>query len=1339
MTPLTRWIIVCLIAALSFSGSWATCQLVLGLGLDASTAIAGAIMAIVTLPAATWTAQSSGAQRARARDRVAGEPAGITSAVREEYLRRIRQRYTRVDLEVLTPLTDQDDYPPISLLMVFVAQQVKADPPPVELPREVTLRMRETDEPERRPLPEGLSNAQLDRIREYERRSAVDVLPLAAGDGQHLVILGDPGSGKSTLARFLARTLAEPKVTGPLARLDGWLPLLIELREYAQHSGAAVRDFLDFLDHQQARQGPGLARAALEKYLDTDGRALVIFDGLDEIFDAALRDRIARQIADFAERYPHARVIVTSRPVGYQKSALQSAGFKRYKLQDLDLRRITEFVRGWYRIACHDNPAQAALLERRLVEAVQGSAAVRELAGNPMLLTILAIIGRRRALPRGRSSVYEHAVTVLVEQWDPSKFLVDDSAEALPYLQPADRLEMLRLIARKLQHSPAGLSGNFISGADLTAEFETFLRQRDPDNVGRGQSRAAAAAMLRQLRDRNFILSRFGGEVYGFVHRSFLEYLTAADIVHRFNRERSLSEEELIEGYFGRRCRDQSWHEVLQLTAGMLDERFVNLAVLRMLAADPHWAASDEVEPHHILVAIRCIGEVRKIGLLTDACRATIDHMIRMLMIAHRRVIRAYSDALNRAIEQSVLPVVAGFKPYWPGRERYLAWFMRTGFTAADDAATCETATRLAVALCGDDPALHQFLRRQASQGWSIHHRAAAGAALVVGWPADDESLAIVRAQASGDPSWEVRQATVRAIVGVPTPDRHTAQLLRDRLVTDENEDVRRTAARALAAHWHDDPATLPLLAERAVQDVDADVRLTALQAIAGRWRDDADALSLLRGRATADPHEHVRRGALLMVSSVRAGEPGSLALLKERALVDPSTDVRRAALTAVATGWPGDSSSLSWLRTRAQADPNASVRQAAVTAIGEGWRDNPKALSPLLQGLEDTSGEVRQAAVRGIAAGRLDTAQAVASLRGLAERDPSADVRQVAVEAIAARLRHDEEIRRWLRERAQADPQEYVRSTAVRLLADAWNDDALIAIWLQQTAARDTSAEVRRAALRAVAIAGRDDPDTLPWLQRRAIEDGDVDVRLTAVQFVTDRRSHLDDARAWLRARLVADPSEDVRHVAMRAVVAVWHDDAQTLPLLHQRAQQDPHEYLRRAAVWMIADGWPDAPESLPLLRECATADGHEVVRRAATQAIAVGWPDDPDTLPLLTRRSTQDPHEHVRAGAVRAIAEGWHDDPATRRLLHQRAEADEHPAVRLLTLQMIVSGWPVRPDTSRIVRLLAERDPAPAVRQTAVQALRRYWRDDPASSSLLRRIAEEDSDEEVRQAAAH
>ena len=63
------------------------------------------------------------------------------------------------------------------------------------------------------------------------------------------------------------------------------------------------------------------------------------------------------------------------------------------------------------------------------------------------------------------------------------------------------------------------------------------------------------------MRERNFILARFGTGVYGFVHRAFLEYLAAGDIYQRF-RDSQLNEDQVIE-LFDLHWNDPAWQEVL--------------------------------------------------------------------------------------------------------------------------------------------------------------------------------------------------------------------------------------------------------------------------------------------------------------------------------------------------------------------------------------------------------------------------------------------------------------------------------------------------------------------------------------------------------------------------------------------------------------------------------------------------------------------------------------------------------------------------------------------------------------------------------------------------------
>ena len=75
-------------------------------------------------------------------------------------------------------------------------------------------------------------------------------------------------------------------------RLRGYLPILIELRRYiAREAEGKCKGLLAYLDYLGHEQGFALNATHLDALLCSEP-ALVIFDGLDEIFDPKIRERI---------------------------------------------------------------------------------------------------------------------------------------------------------------------------------------------------------------------------------------------------------------------------------------------------------------------------------------------------------------------------------------------------------------------------------------------------------------------------------------------------------------------------------------------------------------------------------------------------------------------------------------------------------------------------------------------------------------------------------------------------------------------------------------------------------------------------------------------------------------------------------------------------------------------------------------------------------------------------------------------------------------------------------------------------------------------------------------
>jgi hypothetical protein len=230
------------------------------------------------------------------------------------YAKAVRDRYARLKLESLDATGSY--YRELELWRVFVPQHVRECqeylPQVLELPKEHLRRLREAGHIEGGEFqPEDIQELR----RRYLAQTPRNVLELMDDPSlPQVVILGDPGSGKSCLLQALTlRWTEQPELERQ--RLD--LPLLIELRAYAQaRERDHINGFLDFL--QQSPLAPyRLDQNGLRELLEM-GRVRVFFDGLDEVFDPALREEVANTIRRFSNDFPRVRIVVTSRVIGYK-------------------------------------------------------------------------------------------------------------------------------------------------------------------------------------------------------------------------------------------------------------------------------------------------------------------------------------------------------------------------------------------------------------------------------------------------------------------------------------------------------------------------------------------------------------------------------------------------------------------------------------------------------------------------------------------------------------------------------------------------------------------------------------------------------------------------------------------------------------------------------------------------------------------------------------------------------------------------------------------------------------------------------------------------------------
>jgi predicted NACHT family NTPase len=387
-------------------------------------------------------------------------------------------------------------------------------------------------------------------------------------NNQRLVILGDPGAGKSSLAHVqLLEWVASENNGNPI-------PFLIELRRY--HREAPNADFITYLSRNQGlRYNP--SAGALRKHL-TAGTVTLIFDGLDEIFDPQHRLEVGGRIIKLTQKYPIARIVVTSRLVGYPPRLLRDAGFDHWLLQDFDEPKIQQFLSNWCTLVVRED-RDRHLVRSRVQTAVSVNS-IQELAGNPLLLTMMAMLARQSDLPRDQITLYQECSKLLLELWEANKVLERDKRLAGIRIDWRDKHELLCRVAWTMQNAGAGLRGNLIQRPNLEAIMHDSLSFI----IDSSQRRLVIELVLNQLRERNFILAHLGNEYYAFVHRGFLEFFCAEEI-RRISSSGDKPPSIVASRIFKRHAKQDAWKEVLILASANLPPAVADAALVAAVEA----------------------------------------------------------------------------------------------------------------------------------------------------------------------------------------------------------------------------------------------------------------------------------------------------------------------------------------------------------------------------------------------------------------------------------------------------------------------------------------------------------------------------------------------------------------------------------------------------------------------------------------------------------------------------------------------------------------------------------------------------------------------------------
>lgn len=413
---------------------------------------------------------------------------------------------------------------------------------------------------------------------EHEDLKPEEVVRRAFQEDQRklLVIIGDPGSGKTTLMKYYAMCCLQPEGHRKLGFSRPVFPMYLPLREVDPSQSLA-----DNLSRWAKKHDPLIPPEEFHTWLD-ERDTLVLLDGLDEVSRLEERRQVCAWIDNRCAGLKRSRFVFTSRSTGMRSAdnLVLRTPHLHAEVRDFSHEQKQEFLRKWFRAAHLEgsrprkNESPEDWKERQLREAEKNAAEViayldqkenrslRELAGIPMLLQLLALIWKQyKTKPESRTKLYDVALDYLLE-------FRDDQRGLAPLLKADKARRVLNPVALWMQEE----LGTEEVAKDKMHDFVRPILQ-PIDNTLKAEELCA------NLRDRAGLIADYGKSEYIFRHKSFREYFAGLQLTANYGENGRLAR---LVKTFG----DPAWAEPLRYFMSKADHKAFN-AFMNALFASP--------------------------------------------------------------------------------------------------------------------------------------------------------------------------------------------------------------------------------------------------------------------------------------------------------------------------------------------------------------------------------------------------------------------------------------------------------------------------------------------------------------------------------------------------------------------------------------------------------------------------------------------------------------------------------------------------------------------------------------------------------------------------------
>lgn len=761
------------------------------------------------------------------------------------------------------------------------------------------------------------------------------------------VMLGGPGSGKTTLVKRLARScaLGRDALGRHYPDLPWSFPVVLPVAVFDhRRDGRGLFDYVQL--HLEQIGGKALAAAFADHW--AAGGCLLLFDGLDEVADTGRRIGSARAIEELFKKPCGNRLVVTSRPVGYDRCQI-NVPCEHVELQPFGRQDVETFVRNWH--LAYDravrperpDPDQAEVDARKLIDEIFQNLRVESLAANPLMLTIIALIKQQHVtLPERRVELYEIALNTLIRSWNKAR-----SLSGRPVAADVSAADTKKIWAAMAYWMHAQRSAGTCPRELLQQRLVEILCAVGRDAL---EAERIADSYINAAAEHAGLLEERGPGVFAFMHQTFQEYLAA--------RHLAVPHGEVIQRVLDL-AGDPRWHEVIRLCAGYIgvvqeDDEMVTELVTAIANDD-----RDPLEPFlctRLRLAAACIADQVRVKP-SQANQVVVKICHRLHAVPYDRLVEGLGVSL--ASMSSVTPDDLAVKA--------LTTLAGHGWLKAR-----MEAARMLSRVADRNDAARDCTRKLFLNDPDVYVRAHAAVGL---WRAGDRSDEnILNAIAVGF----TRSATaMQQILGLPL-----VPLVRT-LLKHQDPSARYYAAKFLGNHGYQADATETLLdllecerryvrsrsadvlaswnpqpkaAEKLVEllkNEDADIRYRAKEVLE-KWKPQSEAVLGLKKLLTGSiDHACCQAAAVLG----HWGHQSDAAPVLHESIQHKNPYVRFIAVTALGTWEP--QANLTPKLVSLLGEEDAEIRYRAAVVLGE-WNEHGKAVPALLKLLEDNDAYVR-------------------------------------------------------------------------------------------------------------------------------------------------------------------------------------------------------------------------------------------------------------------------------------------------------------------------------------------------------------------------------------------